>query len=51
MMNHGPVDVVVLAKDIPAGTVVGKNDLRVVKINREAIGDANIVSDPAQYPK
>jgi pilus assembly protein CpaB len=46
--EHAFCDVVVCAKDIPAGTVIGKDDLLVLKINRKTICDSNIISKPSR---
>lgn len=46
--EHEFCDVVVCAADISAGAVIGKDDLRVVKIDKKTICDANILSEPSQ---
>ncbi len=46
--EHEFCDVVVCAADISAGTVIGKDDLMVLKINKQTICDANNISDPGQ---
>lgn len=42
------VDVIVCATDIPAGTLISDNDIKIQKISNESIGQAHIISDPQQ---